>query len=66
MSMTMAATHAAGRKLKDAIFDANRACNEAIKIHGAEKVTNATIGVVLNEDGKLATLTTVEKIFRSM
>ena len=66
MSMTMAATHAAGRKLKDAIFDANRACNEAIKIHGAEKITNATIGVVLNEDGKLATLTTVEKIFRSM
>ena len=66
MSMTMAATHAAGRKLKDAIFDANRACNEAIKIHGADSVTNATIGVVLNEDGKLATLTTVEKIFRSM
>ena len=66
MSMTMAATHAAGRKLKDAIFDANKACNEAIKIHGADSVTNATIGVVLNEDGKLATLSTVEKIFRSM
>lgn len=62
----MTATHAAGRKLKDAIFDANQACNEAIKIHGADKVTNATIGVVLNEDGKLATLPTVEKIFRSM
>ena len=66
MSMTMTATHAAGRKLKDAIFDANQACNEAIKIHGAEKVTNATIGVVLNEEGKLATLPTVEKVFRSM
>lgn len=62
----MTATHAAGRKLKDAIFDANQACNEAIKLHGAEKVTNATIGVVLNEDGKLATLPTVEKIFRAM
>ena len=66
MSMTMAATHAAGRKLKDAIFDANQACNEAIKIHGADAVTNATIGVILDEDGKLATLTNVEKIFRSM
>lgn len=62
----MTATHAAGRKLKDAIFDANQACNEAIKIHGAEAVTNATIGVVLDEDGKLATLPTVEKTFRSM
>ena len=62
----MTATHAAGRKLKDAIFDANQACNEAIKIHGKDKVTNATIGVVLNEDGKLATLNTVEKVFREM
>ncbi|MCR5833556.1 MAG: aminotransferase class I/II-fold pyridoxal phosphate-dependent enzyme [Selenomonadaceae bacterium] len=62
----MTATHAAGRKLKDAIFDANQACNEAIKIHGADAVTNATIGVVLNEDGKLATLPTVEKTFRAM
>ncbi len=66
MSITMTATHAAGRKLKDAIFDANQACNEAIKIHGAEAVTNATIGVVLDEAGKLATLPTVEKIFHSM
>lgn len=62
----MTATHAAGRKLKDAIFDANQACNEAIKIYGKDKVTNATIGVVLDEEGKLATLSTVEKVFRSM
>ena len=66
MSITMTATHAAGRKLKDAIFDANQACNEAIKIHGAEAVTNATIGVVLDEAGKFATIPTVEKIFSSM
>lgn len=62
----MTATHATGRKLKDAIFDANQACNEAIKIHGTDKVTNATIGVVLDETGKLATLPTVERIFRTM
>ena len=66
MSMTMTATHAAGRKLKDAIFEAGQACQAAIKIHGAEKVTNATIGVMLNEEGKLATLPTVEKVFREM
>lgn len=62
----MTATHAAGRKLKDAIFDANQACNEAIKIHGADSVTNATIGVILDDDGKLATIPTVEKTFRAM
>lgn len=66
MSMTMAATHATGRKLKDAIFDANQACNEAMKIYGAKKVTNATIGVVIDEEGKLATIPTVESVFRSM
>lgn len=62
----MTATHAAGRKLKDAIFEAGQACQAAIKIHGAEAVTNATIGVMLNEEGKLATLPTVEKVFREM
>ena len=66
MSITMAATHSAGRKLKDAIFDANQACNEAIKLYGAEKVTNATIGVILDEEGKLSTIPTVEKVFRAM
>ena len=62
----MAATHAAGRKLRDVIFEAGQACQAAIKIHGADSVTNATIGVMLNEEGKLATIPTVEKIFRDM
>lgn len=62
----MTATHAADRQLKDAIFEAGQACQAAIKIHGTDKVTNATIGVMLNEEGKLATIPTVEKVFRSM
>lgn len=62
----MTATHAADRQLKDAIFEAGQACQAAIKIHGADKVTNATIGVMLDEEGKLATIPTVEKVFRSM
>ncbi|MBR6014356.1 MAG: aminotransferase class I/II-fold pyridoxal phosphate-dependent enzyme [Selenomonadaceae bacterium] len=66
MSMNMAAKHAVGRKLKDAIFEASKACQDAIKIHGAGKVTNATIGVVLDDAGKLSVLPTVEKVFRSM
>lgn len=62
----MTATHAAGRKLRDLIFEAGQACQAAIKIHGSDKVTNATIGVMLDETGKLATIPTVEKIFRDM
>ena len=52
--------------MKYAIFDANQACQDAIKIHGTDAVTNATIGVMLDEDGKLATLPTVEKVYRSL
>lgn len=66
MSINMAATHAVNRKLKDAIFEASKACQDAIKIHGAEKVTNATIGVVLDDAGKLSVMPTVEKVFRAM
>ena len=64
MSMSMAATHAVNRTVYDPIFIANAACKEAVKIHGKDKVINATIGVVLDEEGKLAVLPTVEKIFR--
>lgn len=62
----MAATHSSDRKLHDAIFEANGACLEAIKKHGADAVTNATIGVVLDEEGKLAVIPTVEKVYRSL
>ncbi len=64
--MTMAASHSTDRKLHDAIFEANSACQMAVKEHGADKVTNATIGVVLNEEGKLAVLPTMEKVYRSL
>ena len=66
MSINMVAAHAVNRKLKDAIFEASKACQDAIKIHGAEKVTNATIGVVLDDSGKLSVMPTVEKVFKSM
>ena len=61
-----AAAHAVNRKLVDPIFEANAACKEAIKEFGAEKVTNATIGTVLDDAGNLLVLPTVEKVFREM
>lgn len=66
MTNTMAASHAVNRKLSDAIFEANAACKEAVKEFGAEKVTNATIGTVLDDAGKLSVLPTVEKVWREM
>ena len=66
MAIQMAASHAVGRKLVDPIFEANAACKEAIKKFGADKVTNATIGTVLDEHGNLSVMPTVEKIFREM
>lgn len=66
MAKSMAARHAVNRKLSDAIFEANAACKAAILKYGAEKVTNATIGTVLDDAGKLSVLPTVEKVFREM
>lgn len=66
MSMSMAASHAANKRLKDAIFGASAACREAAEKYGADKVTNATIGVMMDEEGKLACLPTMERVYRSM
>ena len=66
MIINMAATHAVNRKLIDPIFEANAACKAAISKFGADKVTNATIGTVLDEEGNLSVLPTVEKVFRQM
>ena len=66
MAVQMAASHAASRRLKDAIFGANAACRAAIAEHGEEQVVNATIGAVMDDAGKLAHLPTVERVFRSL
>lgn len=60
------ASHRAGKKLVDVIFGASAACGEAAKVHGADKVTNATIGAIMSEDEKLACIPTMEKVFRSL
>lgn len=66
MTMQMAAAHAVNRKLVDPIFEAGQACQAAIKEFGIDKVTNATIGTLLDDAGNLAVLPTVEKVFREM
>ncbi|MBQ4213344.1 MAG: aminotransferase class I/II-fold pyridoxal phosphate-dependent enzyme [Selenomonas sp.] len=64
--MTMAASHGATKKLRDAIFGATAACNKAADKYGLDKVTNATIGMMMDDAGKIAVLPTVEKVFRSL
>ena len=66
MAIQMAASHAASRILKDAIFGAAAACRTAAAVHGEENVVNATIGAVMDDAGKLAHLPTVERVFRSL
>lgn len=60
------ASHRVGRKLVDVIFGASAACAEAVKEHGADKVTNATIGAIMGEDEKLACIPSMEKAFRQL
>ena len=66
MQMNMAASHAVGKNLSDAIFGASAAAKAATAKFGAEKVTNATIGAIIDEQEKLACIPTMEKVFRSM
>lgn len=64
--MSMAATHARDKRLKDAIFGAAAACKEAVAKYGKDKVTNATIGVMLDDNEELITLPTMEKVFKEI
>ena len=66
MSFSMVASHSTGKVLKDVIFGASAACNEAIQKYGANKVTNGTIGAIMDDEGKLICIPTVEKVLRSL
>ena len=66
MAMSMASSHAVYKRLNDAIFAASDACRAAIEHHGSENVVNATIGVMMNENGNFACLPTVEKVYREL
>lgn len=66
MMISMTATHARDKRLQDAIFGASAACQAAIREHGAAAVTNATIGAMMDDEGKLACLPTVERVYKSL
>ena len=66
MSTKMAASHTENKVLNDVIFAASGAAMAAAKEHGAEKITNATLGAIFGEDEKLACIPTVEKVLREL
>lgn len=66
MFKSFAAPHAKGKIAKDKIFGAAGAAARDIACIGADKVINGTQGAILDEDGRLVCLPTVEKVYRSL
>ena len=66
MRNSYAATHAAGKIAKDKIFGAAALARADIAKFGKDKVINGTQGVLLDEDGTMVCLPTVEKVYRSL
>ena len=66
MITSMAAKHAKGKAAQDKIFGASAAAVAKAAQVGKDKVTNATIGAILDEEEKLVCLPTVEKVFRAL
>ena len=63
---SMAAPQARGKVAHDAIFGASTAAKADIAANGSEKVVNATVGAILDEEERLVCLPTVEKAYRSL
>lgn len=57
-----------GRKIpkEDKNFGINNRAKAMAAAEGADKVTNATIGVLLDDDGKLIVLSSVNQVFQSL
>lgn len=68
MTNSCVAQHAQWKRktTKDAIFGASEAAQNRIKEIGTDKVVNATIGCILDNDEKFVVLPTVSKIYRSL
>lgn len=66
MIMSMAASHSKGKFATDKIFGASAAAIKACEVHGKNKVVNATIGAIMDEQEQLACIPTVAKLLREI
>ncbi len=65
--LSLAAAHAAGKgKESDAVFTVLKEANAAIATLGREKVVNASIGSILDEEEKFVVLPSVDEYFRRL
>ena len=57
-----------GRKIpkEDKVFGISTMAQEMIREKGKDAVVNATIGTLMDDDGKLIVLSSVDKTFRSL
>lgn len=62
----MAAPHSQRAAENDKIFAVNVAAQEAAKIHGPEKVANASIGALLEDNGSLSVLPSIIDLLRNL
>jgi len=66
MTYSIAASHAKGKCATDNIFGASAAAGRAVTKYGKDKVVNATIGAIMDEQERLACIPTVEKVFKNL
>jgi aromatic-amino-acid transaminase len=66
MSMSVAAPQAKGKCAEDNIFSANNRANALAEKIGVDKVTNGTVGSLLDEDGNLVMLDVVQKSYKAL
>ena len=66
MGYSIAASHAKGKFATDKIFGANGAAVKAVAEVGKERVVNATVGAILDDNEQLPCLATVEQVFRGL
>ncbi|HWR41325.1 MAG TPA: aminotransferase class I/II-fold pyridoxal phosphate-dependent enzyme [Patescibacteria group bacterium] len=66
MTYSLAASHAKGKFAVDKIFGAAAEANKAVAQFGRDKVINATIGAILDDQEKLVCLPTAEKVLRTL
>lgn len=66
MLTSIAASHSKGKFATDKIFGASGAAVKAAAEFGKDKVVNATIGAIMDNEEKLSCIPTVEKVLRSL
>ncbi|MBB6218933.1 aromatic-amino-acid transaminase [Anaerosolibacter carboniphilus] len=66
LGFSMVALHSRRTEGEDKIFATNNAALNAAKVVGSDRVVNASIGALLNEDGSLSVLPTVIDLLRNL